>query len=211
MRPWRMTVACLHTAASNIPLFEAAAARHGLTLRHALRPDLLAGAEAAGGATPAILAETRAELARALPGASALLLTCSTLGPALEGATWPIPALRVDAALARAAMARPGRLLVLCAVETTLEPTRALFAAAAPAGKAWELRLVPGAWARFKAGDAEGYAAAIRAAAVGAETVALAQASMAVAGGGARVMTVPDAAMAALGTTLGGTLSAASR
>lgn len=208
MRRWRMTIACLHTAASNIPLFEAAAARHGLTLRHALRPDLLAAAEAAGGATPAILAETRAELARALPGASALLLTCSTLGPALEGAAWPIPALRADAALAHAAMARPGRLLVLCAVETTLEPTRALFAAAAPAGKAWELRLVPGAWARFKAGDSEGYAAAIRMAAVGAETVALAQASMAVAGGGgARVMTVPEAAMAALG----GALSAASR
>ncbi|RVT92322.1 Asp/Glu racemase [Rhodovarius crocodyli] len=196
MRRWRMTIACLHSAASNIPLFEPAAARHGLTLRHAVRADLLAEAEAAGGATPAILAETRAELARLAPGARALLLTCSTLGPAVDDPL-PLPAWRADAALARQAMARPGRLLVLCAVDTTLEPTRALFAAHAPAGKEWELRLVPGAWARFRAGDTEGYAAAIRAAARGAGTVALAQASMAVANAGGDLLTVPDAAMAA--------------
>lgn len=40
-------IACLHTAASNVPLFEQAAAALGFaagSLTHAVRPDLLAAA-----------------------------------------------------------------------------------------------------------------------------------------------------------------------
>ena len=47
-------MACLHTAQSNVAVFEAACP-DGVQLSHAVRPDLLAAAEA-GGLTPAIAA-----------------------------------------------------------------------------------------------------------------------------------------------------------
>ncbi|WP_245317799.1 hypothetical protein [Ensifer sp. 1H6] len=49
-----MIIACLHTADSNVAVFEAAARELGLAagvLRHAVRPDLLEAAERAGGLT----------------------------------------------------------------------------------------------------------------------------------------------------------------
>ena len=72
------------------------------------------------------------------------------------------PALRVDAALAAQAIAIGGKVVALCAVETTLEPTTQLFAEAARSSRTpYEVRLVPGAWALFKAGDRDGYFSAI--------------------------------------------------
>ncbi|MBU8538823.1 hypothetical protein [Falsiroseomonas tokyonensis] len=193
-------IACLHTAASNVPLFDAACPP-GVTLHHTLRADLLAEAEAAGGLTPAIAARTAAAIeALAAPGIDAVLLTCSTLGPSLAQARATIPLRRADAALAEAARRAGGRLVVLCAVETTLGPTGALF------GPGCEIRLVPGAWAAFRAGDAAGYArmvaeAADAAFAEGADCVALAQASMAPAAALCRrgtPLTSPAASLAAL-------------
>ena len=183
---------CLHTAASNIAIFDAAARDFPtLSLRHTVRADLLADAEAAGGLTPGITNAVQSTL-RAMP--TARLLTCSTLGAAAEGL-----AFRADAALAREAM-QSGRVVVLCAVETTLAPTTELFRAAGDA--ALSVRLLPGAWARFRAGDSAGYLAMIRAAAQaalddGADRVALAQVSMAGAAG-ARVLAVPHAALRAI-------------
>ena len=185
-----MKIACLHTADSNIAVFETAAASLGLPpgiLRHTVRTDLAAAAERAGRMTPAISAEASAALEALAAEADAVLLTCSTLGPAVTdaGARTHVPVLRVDAALADKAVKGGGRVVVLCAVETTLEPTRRLFAAAAAkTGADIDIRLVDGAWARFKAGDGEGYFAAIAAAASaarepGVAAVALAQASMA--------------------------------
>src|SRR5215470_2300734 len=60
-----MLIACLHTAESNIPVFERAAASLGLpagSLRHVVRADLLLAAEAAGGLTPQIARSTIAAL-----------------------------------------------------------------------------------------------------------------------------------------------------
>lgn len=193
-------IACLHTAASNIKLFDAACPP-GLALRHAIRPDLLAEAEAAGGINAALAARTAAAIeALATPGIHAVLLTCSTLGPALAQARATIPLLRADAALAEAAMRGGGRVVALCAVETTLGPTAALF------GPACETRLVHGAWAAFRAGDTGTYAhmvatAADAAFAEGAACVALAQASMAPAAVLCRLgtpLTSPAASLAAL-------------
>jgi len=172
-----MRIACLHTAASNAPIFDAACPA-GVELVHAVRADLLAAAEAAGGLTPEIAAETAAALHALADGADRVLLTCSTLGPAAgQGG-----ALRSDAALARAAVAGGGSVEVLCAAPTTLGPTERLFAeAAAATGARITLRLVPGAWDLFHAGDLAAYAAAIArdAEASRADTVALAQVSMA--------------------------------
>jgi hypothetical protein len=92
--------------------------------------------------------------------------------------------LRVDAALAEEATKDGGKVVVLCAVETTVEPTRAIFAEAASRnGAMLDVRLVPGAWAAFRGGDVAGYhrivaEASDAAYAEGAKAVALAQASM---------------------------------
>jgi hypothetical protein len=195
-------IACLHTAESNVSVFDLANRELGsaeVALRHCVRPELLAAAERAGGLT-AVIRQQTVEALRALSrDVDAVLLTCSTLGPAAPeaglGASAPI--LRVDAALAREAMRDGDTVVVLCAAETTLEATRCLFEEAARANGANVIaRVVPGAWDSFKAGDQERYVAMIAGAAEdayrsGASRVALAQASMAGASKIARSKQVP--------------------
>ena len=183
-------IACLHTAESNVAVFDTALRKlgtNGVELRHHVRADLLAAAERAGGLTPAIAAQTAEALRRLCDGADAILLTCSTLGPVAEVATetMPIPVMRVDAALAHEAVKDGGKIAVLCAVETTVEPTRLLFEKAARGtGAEIAVHLVPHAWEAFKAGDRDRYLAMIAQAVdeamrSGTTRVALAQASMA--------------------------------
>ncbi|MBY0338461.1 MAG: hypothetical protein K2X11_17745, partial [Acetobacteraceae bacterium] len=95
------------------------------------------------------------------------------------------------------------------AVETTLGPTGALFAAAAERhGATTDLQLVPGAWAAFRAGDIARYRAMIRAAAeaalaAGADRVALAQVSMTGSeAGNPRILSGPATALRAAEDTL---------
>jgi hypothetical protein len=178
------TIACLHTAAGNVAVFDAACPP-GARLTHTVNEALLKDAEAAGGLTDAIADRTaRALEALAAPGVDAVLLTCSTVGPGAARAVAPIPVLRVDAALADTATRNGGKVVVLCAVETTVEPTRAIFAEAATRhGATLDVRLVPGAWAAFRGGDVAAYhrivaEASDAAYAAGAKAVALAQASM---------------------------------
>ncbi len=207
-----MRIACLHTADSNIAVFEAAARQLGLVdgaLHHDVRADLLATAEQAGMVTPEIAAQTAEALVRLSNGADAVILTCSTLGPVAETAACEsaIPISRADAALAQRAVSAGGRVVVLCAVETTVPPTTQLFTEEAKGTPACEIdvRLVAGAWALFKAGDLAGYHAAIAAAAdqayvEGATVVALAQSSMAGAAllvkSGRTPLTGPETALA---------------
>ncbi len=183
-------VVCLHTAESNVQVFDDALRRSGLIgveLRHAVRADLLAAAEQAGGLTPVISGQTSQVLRELCNGANAVLLTCSTLGPAAEAAApnAAVPILRVDAALAADAVKDGGSVAVLCAIETTVEPTRLLFEREARAtGARVVVHLVPGAWDVFKAGNCDLYFGMIARAAddavgAGATQVALAQASMA--------------------------------
>jgi len=178
------TIACLHTLPGLVPVFDAEGQKLGLTLRHRVRDDLLREAERAGGLTDDIAARTAALLDELAADADAVLLTCSTLGPSVTRAAAPVPVLRVDDALAEAAVKNGGRVVVLCAVETTLAPSRTLFERhAAKAGARIEMRLVPDAWAAFRAGDSPRFleliaAAADAAFAEGADAVALAQASM---------------------------------
>ena len=194
-------IACLHTADSNVAVFDAALTQLNLspavTLRHAVRADLLLDSEAAGGMTPEISSRAGDALLNLTDGADVVMLTCSTIGRAVDGVAdrSRVPMLRVDAALAEAAVAGGGKVVALCAVETTIGPTRALFeAAAAKTGAEVEVRLVPDAWAAFRAGDRDRYldlvaAAADQALSDGARQVALAQASMA--GAAARATLTP--------------------
>ncbi|MBI2253472.1 MAG: Asp/Glu racemase [Proteobacteria bacterium] len=177
-------VACLHTADSNIAIFDAAAEGLDLTLRHVVRSDLLTATERTGGLTPDIVAATEIALRQASDGADIVLLGCSTLGPVADRLRLPVPVRRIDRALAEAARdaAAGGRVAVLYAFAGTRNATEALFREVA--GAAIDMQLVDGAWDAFKSGDHAAYLALIAAAAdsaaeKGAASVALAQASMA--------------------------------
>jgi hypothetical protein len=208
----RMKIACLHTAESNAAIFEAACP-DGVSLIHVVRPDLLAAAEAEG-LTPAIVAATVGALG--VLEADAVLLTCSTLGPIAEAAG----VMRADAALAEAAVATGGAdggtVEVLCAAPSTLTATAELFGAAAKrTGARVTIRLVPGAWDLFHAGEHAAYAALIARAAEAsrADVVALAQASMAPAAAmvaqrpGRAILTSPQVALGAALTGAGPALA----
>ena len=182
-------IACLHTADSNVDVFETAYRELGLDpgvalLRHEVRSDLLLDAESAGGLNAEIAKRTEAALLALCHDADVVILTCSTLGPSVASLSGQaVPVLRVDEALAERAVQDGGRVVALCAVETTLEPTRALFERAAQkSGATVEIRSCLGAWAAFRGGDR--YVALVADAAdeavrQGASRVALAQASMA--------------------------------
>ncbi len=182
-----MRVTCLHTADSNIEVYERADRPAGVRLAHRVRDDLLAAAERAGGLTDEIARQAVAALLEAAQGSDAVLLTCSTLGPVAAEAhrQCAVPVLRADAALAEAAVAAGGHIAVLCAISTTLEPTRNLFEAAALGSSARiSVQLVEGAWAAFRKGDSEAYFGMLAKAAdgahdEGAQTLVLAQSSMA--------------------------------
>lgn len=204
----RRRVACLHTADSNIPIFEAAKAGLDLDLQHILRADLLAAASRAGGLDASIVAETEKVLTAAAREADFVLLACSTLGPVADNFTSAVPVLRIDRALAETAVAQGGRVAVLYSFPGTRAASEQLFrevAAAARTGAAIDMQLVPEAWEVFTAGDQQRYSgmvatAADRAIAQGADVVAFAQASMSPAAdlcGMAKPLTSPRAGLLA--------------
>ncbi|MBV6664201.1 aspartate/glutamate racemase family protein [Pseudomonas yamanorum] len=214
-----MRITCLHTAESNIAVFDTAAAALGIrpqVLHHAVRADLLAAVERAGKLTADVAEQTRRELVALARHGNAVVLTCSTLGPVVElaGAHTQVPILRADEALAFAAVHAGGKVTVLCAIETTIEPTSRLFLQVAKqAGASVEVQWVPGAWAMFKAGDLQGYLATIgkaadRAYMDGASIVALGQASMS---GAASLVTAGPAPLTSASAGLKAALSRAER
>jgi hypothetical protein len=187
-----LRIACLHTIESNIEPFEAAVGELGfrsLSLRHEVRDDLLAAVGRAGSFNAAITAETVAVLRALAADSDGVLLTCSTLGPAVVPAqkVCRVPVIRVDQGLAREAVKHGGQVVVLCTAPTTLVSTQDLFEAEARAtGAAIEVRRIPDAWDDFKASRLERYyartaEAADRAFREGVKTVVLAQVSMAAA------------------------------
>ena len=207
-------IACLHTADSNVAVFEAARAKLGWpedVLSHHVRADLLAATEAAGALTDEISDQTRQAVAALKRDYPAVLMTCSTLGPALP--THAPFILRADGALADAAVRDGGKVVVICAAPTTLQSTGDLFrAAAAKTGALIDIWWIDGAWDMFKAGQIDRYeqtlaAAADQARGSGAQQVALAQASMAGASRRTRLhplpLTVPESGLAAAGQIVG--------
>ncbi|EGT5661189.1 glutamate racemase [Cronobacter dublinensis subsp. dublinensis] len=182
-----MKIACLHTAQSNVAVFDEAA--HSLNLAqdaltHEVMPHLLEQAQAAGGVTPEIEKETIAALAQLRTDADVVLLTCSTLGSAADFLSQDPGIMRVDRALAQAAYSAGQPVVVLCAAPTTLHPTAALFRATLSPTTPLAVELIPDAWTLFQSGQHDAFhqrvaGAAEQAFARGAGCVALAQASMA--------------------------------
>ncbi|MFD0341887.1 aspartate/glutamate racemase family protein [Streptomyces sp. NPDC127117] len=180
-----MTLALLHTSPVHIPVFDALrdAGHPGLALRHLVHEDLLAEARESG--PEAVAGDVRDLLAGAVAdGARAVLCTCSTIGAVAEAEseTLGVPVLRVDRPMAAAAAAQD-RVVVLASITGTLAPTLALLAEEA-GDRAVDVRtvVVDGAWARFEAGDRDGYLDLVAAAAdavTDCDVIVLAQASMA--------------------------------
>ncbi|MER6346306.1 aspartate/glutamate racemase family protein [Streptomyces sp. NPDC001595] len=179
-------LALLHTSPLHVPVFDALRDedRPGLPLRHLVHEELLDRARRDG--PDAVADAVRTVIARAVAdGARAVLCTCSTIGGVAEAAADGVPVLRVDRPMAAAAVAAGPRVVVLAALASTLGPTAALIEEEARrAGRPVEVRtrLVDGAWSRFEAGDSEGYARLVAAAADAAgdaDVIVLAQASMA--------------------------------
>lgn len=121
-------------------------------------------------------------------GADAILVTCSSMGGAVDAARpfAGIPLLRVDQAMAEQAVERGGRIAVLATLWSTLQPTAALIRrTAADAGREVQVRnrLCEGAFEALRAGDTDRHDESVREGlreVLGwADVVVLAQASMA--------------------------------
>ena len=121
-------------------------------------------------------------------GADAVLVTCSSIGPAVTLAQelFEKPVLRIDEAMAETAVRQAGTIGVLATLRTTLDPTTALLRAkAADAGRTVKLVecLCADAFPAVMAGDTETHDRLLRQALLedlkGVDAIVLAQASMA--------------------------------
>ncbi|RAS14305.1 aspartate/glutamate racemase family protein [Paraburkholderia bryophila] len=208
-----MRISLLHTIDGNRRVFEDAANNLGLRvedLRHEVRPDLREAVQRAGKFSADLRAQTNRCLLGLAADSDAVILTCATLGPAVEEIeSSPIPIVRADAALAAAAGKVGGKIAVLCAVESAIESTRRLFAQhASDIATSVEVIHVAQVWELFKNGDIDECFAAIAASAneaygTGATVVAFAHPWMAPAVNLARKGSRPlDSAHVALRTVM---------
>jgi aspartate/glutamate racemase len=187
------TIGFLHTSPVHVPTFEALVTELAPETASVAIVDveLLDRARSSGVDDPELLDRLRlalAELER--QGAETIVCTCSTIGAVAEaiGHQQRVPIVRVDRPMAQRAVELGRRIVVVAALESTLDPTRALVeSVAAEAGieSDLEVHLVAAAWKRFEAGDHEGYLTLIANELVEiaerCDVIVLAQASMAAA------------------------------
>lgn len=121
-------------------------------------------------------------------GAGAVVVTCSSLGPAVDAAQrfCPVPLFRIDEGMAAAAVTMGPRVAVLATLRTTLDPTTDLIhrhGAAAGWTGSITAALAEGAFQKLAAGDVAGHDAMVadhlRVLAPQVDVIVLAQASMA--------------------------------
>lgn len=199
------TLALVHTVLSLPPTFAALAEELApdADVFHVVDESLLGVARREGG----LSATTRRRVlghveGAAEAGADVVLVTCSSIGPAVDEsrAFVPVPVLRVDEPMADEAVRLGSRIGVLATLRTTLEPTAELVERRArEAGKHVEViaAVCDGAFEALQAGDRERHdervREGLRTLAGQVEVVVLAQASM------ARVAeTAPDVAVPVL-------------
>jgi Asp/Glu/hydantoin racemase len=155
------SVAMIHTVASLVGSF------HDLSrellpdtvVYHFVDESLLTITREAGKITPQTRRRLLGHAASAQEiGVVAALVTCSSVGPAVEAARQfvDIPLIRVDEAMAEAAVQTGRRVGVIATLRSTLEPTQQLIErTAAAAGKSTEVvaRLCDGAFEAASRGD----------------------------------------------------------
>ncbi len=157
------TMAFIHTGHVLIPVFGQLAKEHlpGMQVFHMLDESLIRNTIASGELTEATIGRLMLMIESARGGgADAVMVTCSSIGRGAEIARsrFDFPVLRVDEAMAEAAVEAGGRVGVAATLETTLQPTVALLReTAARAGRNIEIvpRLSAGAFECLIAGDTE--------------------------------------------------------
>ncbi len=120
----------LHTATIHAEPFDrlVSAAAPGAGRLHVIDPELLATAVRTG-VTPDLYAAVARHVGHLIDsGATAVLVTCSSIGEAAESAAAEVsvPVLRVDEPMAREAASTGGRITVLATLRSTLAPTTKL-------------------------------------------------------------------------------------
>lgn len=185
------TLGLIHTSATLVPVFAALCKERlpGVATFNIVDDSLVRAIGAKGALTADIARRVAAYIQSAESGgADHILVTCSSIGPAVEAAApfCAVPVLRVDQPMADRAVQTGRRIGVIATLPTTLHPTSDLVRRrAALAGReiALTARLCEGAFEALMAGDAVTHdakvAAALRELAGAVDVILLAQASMA--------------------------------
>lgn len=185
------TLALIHTSATLVPVFQQLCAEHlpGVQTFNIVDDSLVRTITREGALTPAVARRVVGYVNSAeTGGADYVLVTCSSIGAAVEAAAGlaGVPVLRVDQPMADQAVRTGRRIGVIATLPTTLAPTADLVRRrAALAGQEIELTsvLCEGAFDALMSGDAARHdalvAAALKELATKVEVVLLAQASMA--------------------------------
>jgi Asp/Glu/hydantoin racemase len=181
----------IHTSATLVPVFAQLCKEKlpGVETFNIADDSLVKGIIAAGSLTAQISRRVAGYLESAeLAGADYIMVTCSSIGPAVEAGAklMGVPVLRVDQPMADKAVATGGKIGVIATLQTTLEPTADLISRrAAAAGRKIELvsRLCEGAFDALMSGDAAKHDAIVATALTElskqVDVIVLAQASMA--------------------------------
>lgn len=181
----------IHTSATLVDVFAALCAERlpGVETFNIVDDSLIKNTVAAGRLTPQTARRVAGHIGSAeAAGADHILVTCSSIGAAVEAAEplTGVPVTRVDRPMADRAVALGDRIGVLATLSTTLDPTADLVRRrAAAAGKEITLtaRVCEGAFEALMSGDAathdERVAGELAALSGEVDVVVLAQASMA--------------------------------
>ena len=185
------SLALIHTVPGLIPVFEELIARHLPDWRpfNMVDESLLRNTIREGELSRLTMRRLAGHVWSAVDaGAQAIMVTCSSLGPAVDatGPLCPVPLFRVDDGMAIGALEQGSRIGVLATLSTTLEPTAALIehhALQARQPLTLTSHLCAGAFEKLAEGDRAGHDALVRegfeAVAGKVDAVVLAQASMA--------------------------------
>jgi Asp/Glu/hydantoin racemase len=181
----------IHTSATLVPIFAQLCKDKlpDVEVFNIADDSLVKGIREAGCLTDTIARRVASYLESAeLAGADFIMVTCSSIGPAVEAGAKlrGVPVLRVDQPMADLAVATGRRIGVIATLSTTLEPTADLVLRRAErAGKQIELtsRLAEGAFEALMGGDSAAHdamvAAALKDLSKQVDVILLAQASMA--------------------------------
>ncbi len=183
-------LACLHTSAVHIKTFDDLLRKHNtdIELVHLVNEDLLEYHQKLGFVDDKLQTKIELEIAKLAKDSNAILCTCSSIAQAAVGLApkYNLPILRIDKPMAVKAISLGKRIVVLAALESTLETSLEIVKTTIKENNSDSqviAKLCQGAWQYFEADDYNKYyqtiADCIDNLAKNADVIVLAQASMA--------------------------------
>ncbi|PKF61014.1 hypothetical protein CW745_11930 [Psychromonas sp. psych-6C06] len=170
----RYDITFLHTGAVHVDTFNELLRPHKLSIKHIVDAELLHEATR-DGITPALITKVSALLYSASTESKLVVCSCSTLGSIAENTQLVAgqQAIRIDRAMSDLAVSNDGKILVLAALQSTLEATTHLMQSSQHKLNSQctvDYQVVDGCWHYFETGDFSRYFAMI------AKTISLHQA-----------------------------------